>query len=243
MPITEEHFGAVTSFSNLFSNEMDGVDEYVDLLPLATFLDNVSAFTFVYWQKVDVAGIVGIDMPFSFRQNPGNNGMEIQSSSIVFLFSVRNGAASFGTFVPPTDFKWIHYAVVFDGTLFGNANRMKVYRDGVLQVLAFTGTIPAITSSVFNTTQIGARDAGFLFKGKMAHPAFFDKALDIIEVNEVVNKKMDDLRTTTVGGNIISAYYFPNGIADYPTWVDYVGVTDGTMINQENTDINVDVPV
>jgi predicted esterase len=41
---------------------------------------------------------------------------------------------------------WYHVAAVFDGTQTGNANRMKIYINGVSQTLSFTGTIPAITS-------------------------------------------------------------------------------------------------
>jgi predicted esterase len=41
---------------------------------------------------------------------------------------------------------WYHIAAVFDGAQTGNANRMKIYINGVSQTLSFTGTIPAITS-------------------------------------------------------------------------------------------------
>ncbi|MCF6407280.1 T9SS type A sorting domain-containing protein [Chitinophaga filiformis] len=41
---------------------------------------------------------------------------------------------------------WYHVAAVFDGAQTGNANRMKIYINGVAQTLTFTGTIPAITS-------------------------------------------------------------------------------------------------
>ncbi|MBW8683126.1 LamG-like jellyroll fold domain-containing protein [Chitinophaga rhizophila] len=41
---------------------------------------------------------------------------------------------------------WYHVAAVFDGTQTGNADRMKIYINGVQQTLSFTGTIPAITS-------------------------------------------------------------------------------------------------
>jgi predicted esterase len=41
---------------------------------------------------------------------------------------------------------WYHVAAVFDGAQTGNINRMKIYVNGALQTLSFTGTIPANTS-------------------------------------------------------------------------------------------------
>lgn len=41
---------------------------------------------------------------------------------------------------------WYHIAAVYDGAQATNANRMKIYINGVAQPLTFTGTIPATTS-------------------------------------------------------------------------------------------------
>ncbi len=70
------------------------------------------------------------------------------SNNSVYVF-VDNGSNSYGytaaNAVSPGN--WYHVAAVFDGTQTGNANRLKIYIDGVPQTLSFSGTIPASTSS------------------------------------------------------------------------------------------------
>ncbi len=74
--------------------------------------------------------------------------------------TVANGTTPFGTFstgvgtVPPRT-QWNHYAMVFDGTQTGNANRLKAYVNGELVTLAFTGTIPATAPTMTNNDRIG----------------------------------------------------------------------------------------
>ncbi|PSL46360.1 putative secreted protein (Por secretion system target) [Chitinophaga niastensis] len=43
--------------------------------------------------------------------------------------------------------QWYHMAVAFDGSQSANAGKLKLYLNGVLQTLTFTGTIPATTSA------------------------------------------------------------------------------------------------
>jgi len=49
-----------------------------------------------------------------------------------------------------------HYVLmIFDGTATGNSNRLKVYKDGVLQTLSFTGTIGTNTENGSPTIEMG----------------------------------------------------------------------------------------
>jgi hypothetical protein len=57
------------------------------------------------------------------------------------------GALAIGTLV--------HLTMVFDGTLVGNANRLKFYVDGVNVPLTFFGTVPAVTASSTAILEIG----------------------------------------------------------------------------------------
>lgn len=70
------------------------------------------------------------------------------NNSIYFM--VGNGSNTYGftgaNAVSPGT--WHHVAAVFDGTQTGDANRLKIYIDGVLQTLSFSATaIPASTSN------------------------------------------------------------------------------------------------
>jgi hypothetical protein len=54
-----------------------------------------------------------------------------------------------------------HYVLVYDGTQTGNANRLKLYRNGVLAAAAYGGTIPATyqMSGTFSPVRPGVGDA------------------------------------------------------------------------------------
>jgi hypothetical protein len=56
---------------------------------------------------------------------------------------------------------WYHVAAVFDGTQTGNANRMKIYINGVAQTLSFVGTIPAVTSGSTPTCIFGGETSAY----------------------------------------------------------------------------------
>lgn len=61
--------------------------------------------------------------------------------------AAENGSLSFGSFALGFTLAWRHFALVFDGTQTGNANRLKAYINGVQQTLSFFGTIPATVIS------------------------------------------------------------------------------------------------
>lgn len=61
-------------------------------------------------------------------------------------FVVSNGSNMNG-FVAKNVTGWHHAAFTFDGSQTGNANRLKIYFDGVAETASFTGTIPATTSN------------------------------------------------------------------------------------------------
>lgn len=63
---------------------------------------------------------------------------------------------------------WVHVALVFDGTLSGNSNRLKYFRNGEQLSLAYAANVPSATSnsSNINTFRIGA---GSPFGGSLTY--------------------------------------------------------------------------
>ena len=55
---------------------------------------------------------------------------------------------------------WTHITVVYDGTATGNANRLKIYINGVKQNLTFAGTIPASTQATTSNALVGESSDG-----------------------------------------------------------------------------------
>lgn len=76
-----------------------------------------------------------------FHVGPGDNSLWL----IMNNSSTSEGYTAAGVISPGN---WYHVAAVFDGTQTGNANRLKIYLNGVQQSLSFNGTIPATTSSL-----------------------------------------------------------------------------------------------
>jgi pimeloyl-ACP methyl ester carboxylesterase len=76
-----------------------------------------------------------------FHVGPGDNSLWL----IMNNNSYSEGYTAAGVISPGN---WYHVAAVFDGTQTGNANRLKIYLNGVQQSLSFNGTIPATTSSL-----------------------------------------------------------------------------------------------
>lgn len=83
---------------------------------------------------------------------------DVDAATIQILSNALYGYASAGNYglVAFTDSTKGHILTqVFDGSQSGNANRFKIYLDGVQQTLSFTGTIPATTGA---QTQIAIGD-------------------------------------------------------------------------------------
>jgi|GEM_PF-3021313 len=115
-----------------------------------TQLNNASKFTleaqFKYdatvssWTTIMRKGI-SLNDRIMLHIGPSNNSIYVM---------VGNGSNTYGytgaNAVSPGT--WYHVAAVFDGTQTGDANRLKLYINGVQQTLSFSGTIPATTSSI-----------------------------------------------------------------------------------------------
>ena len=133
--------------------DFDGSDDYIDT---GTGINpsGYSQFTLSAWAKSDVTdinnGIVG--------WYDGTNGIFIQSNTSGEGFVVLAGDGfDYGGVVTNIE-AWRYVTLVYDGTLSGDANRLKLYLDGTLQTLTFNGsssvpaTIPTLSSA---TNKIG----------------------------------------------------------------------------------------
>ncbi|ETR66444.1 MAG: hypothetical protein OMM_12786, partial [Candidatus Magnetoglobus multicellularis str. Araruama] len=86
---------------------------------------------------------------------------------------------------------WYHVAAVFDGSQVADADRLKLYIDGVLQSLAYTGTLPT-TTDTSNTYPliIGAENtsASVPFDGQMDELRIWTVARTESEINDNMNQ-------------------------------------------------------
>ena len=114
-----------------------------------------------------------------------NNSFAITHYSDNFLYPVvSNNSSSYG-YVAQNITGWNHFALVFDGSLTGNSNRMKLYRNGSLLTLGFNTTIPSTTSNNagFNNLRFGRSESGnYWSSGDFAEYGLWQEALSGADV-------------------------------------------------------------
>jgi len=163
----------------------DGVDDYVTAGDINA-LDNISAVTFTAWVKPNspstLKDIVGK------WSSSGNNGITLHTSYDYGTDDILWGGWNGNTFLESTT-NWFtnntwHFVVgVFDGTQIGNAGRLKLYGDGVLQTVSYTGTVPATTPNTAYDVRIGAdSEGGRNFPGVIDDVRVYNRALTATEV-------------------------------------------------------------
>ncbi len=91
---------------------------------------------------------------------------------------------------------WKHLAMVFDGAGVGNAGRLQVYVDGVLQNLTFTGTIGAAIANDTDLFRAATDAVSAFFDGRMAHLKIYNAALS----KEQVQNEMRSYRPLFTNG-------------------------------------------
>ena len=121
----------------------DGTNDIVSASPSLNALSKLSISTWVKSSTAQAAyfsyGVVGTY----------TNDILLAVSNGVLFGQINNGAdGTASVSYTPSSSVWRHIVIVFDGTQTGNANRLKLYVDGVQQTLTFSGyTVPATTAS------------------------------------------------------------------------------------------------
>ena len=115
-------------------------------------------------------------------------------------FKVSNGANAGGT-ITLSDTNWHHFALVFNGTLVGNSNRLKAYLDGTQQSLSYTGTVPSATTT--NTTPFRMGRAGTSYSNGLIDDVWlFGRSLSAAEVLELATTTSPDTQAPSVPGGL-----------------------------------------
>jgi hypothetical protein len=110
------------------------------------------------------------------------------ATSTLLSIQVNNGSdGGANVAYTPSGSTWRHICFVFDGTLTGAANRLKLYVDGSQQTLSFSYSPPATTGSPMspqcNLARYHAFPAGFFMSGRQDDVRIWFDALDATDVN------------------------------------------------------------
>lgn len=158
----------------------DGVNDYVNVSNTQACLGLKTNFTIEVWTKLPDTNRFNT----LFSYGDGWN----YSNDIIFFVAgnkieaqVNNGTDGSGTSLSSfTSTGWNQLTMVFDGTLTGNANRLKVYLNGVQQTLTYNYTVPTNNGQNSTLAGIGAYSTG----------NFNNYALGNVAINRLYNKSL-----------------------------------------------------
>ena len=130
----------IPPFMNTYSLDFDGVDDYVTCGYMSE-LDAIQTFTISMWVKFD--NVSGVQRIIGKTHNAvGHISLASVNDELYPSINGKYGTTTDANLVGGT---WYHIAMIFDGTLTGDINRLKFYIDGMQKTLSFTGTIPSMT--------------------------------------------------------------------------------------------------
>jgi len=158
---------------------LDGSDNVA--LGDITQVDGVGKVTLAAWIKRSAAGA----KVFVGKQASNQDlGIEAYSDGKLY-FDLSKGSSASGS-ITLNDTAWHHVALVFDGTLTGNANRLKGYVDGVQKTLTFSGTVGTLTSTSTTAFNIG-KMSGEYSAGQVDDTWLYARALSLAEVQDLMS--------------------------------------------------------
>jgi hypothetical protein len=162
--------------------DFDGANDYV-VLPIN--LGGRSKLTVSMWVKSNSSP----STYFSYSANgQDNNDILLYATSTLIGIQVNNGSDGGGTVAyTPSASLWRHIVFVFDGTLTGAANRLKLFVNASQQTLSFSYTPPATTASPTsaqcNMARYHAFPAGFFMSGRQDDLRIWFDALETVDVS------------------------------------------------------------
>ncbi len=230
------------SFTNVYSTEYDGVDDYVDCGTFAA-LNSATALTLSVWFKSSVyttsGRLVNLEKHVEIYQSNASYGNTQGRFYYKLMGNYGNGFKTLGGTSASgvgnlCDGNWHHLCFVFDNS----TTTSVVYEDGVAVITdaSTTGTL----NSASDTFYIGADPSGAnAIEGNIDEVAVFNSALTPSEIAAIYNSgNPQSLDSYSPLG------WWRMGDGDtYPTLTDNgSGGNNGTMTNMVSGDIVTDVP-
>jgi len=233
--------GGGGGFSNVYSVDFDGVDDYCEGASDFESFDGATQMSIMFWFKTQATSEQYIASQWDASVGANRN-LRVQikpSSTTVDIYLGQNIAfRSTGTTIN-TD-TWYHGAVTYNASNVGN-QRVKFYLNGSSQSqIGFSGP----TSMKANPTSpltVGKRTAYNFneFSGNIDEVAIFSDELTSGEVTTYYNSG----EPTDLTGESNLIHWWRMGDGDtFPTLTDNVGSYNLTMTNMASGDIEEDVP-
>jgi len=206
----------------------DGIDDYVNLGDIIE-LNGVSKFTIEAMVYCTTAG--QYKTIFSKRYS---DTYKIQLYGTNLTFAVGNGnlmSASMATAFPLNT--WIHVAAVYNASGSTNAERMKIYINGVSATLTYSGTVPSTTFVSSTPALLGSEattpSSNICFNGKLNDFRIWNTARTATEILATVNQSV-----SSASSGLVSEYKL-DGVGTSVTAYNSVGNIYNGMLYNFNT--------
>ena len=238
------YYADAPSYLNQYSMTFDGISKAVNCGNFEE-LDNSQYATISIWLKPNDLGSIN-RLCGKYRNAFFRLSVLQESNEITFVIS--NGVSVRGITTSSqivSTSTWYHICAVFDGTGATNADRCKVYINGVSQPLSFNGTIPTNIHDFKNTIQVPwwiGRTAGSGYTdGKLDENIVWDYAFTPAQVIDLYNSGTPkDMSSTSP----VHGWRMGEGATFTTNWnvPDEFGANDGTSQNMLITDRTTDTP-
>jgi len=173
------------------SLEFDGND-YVNFGDVSE-LNSANRFTIMGWVKQD--SNTANERIFD-KVKDGNNDISIAPYGGKLYFELGNGVNSYAywnsySFLIPSG-TWYHFAAIYDGTKGTNAEKLKLYVNGIERPLTFSGAIPSTTADLSGEDLTFSRP-GNDFNGILDEVAVWGRALSQIEITSLYQESLEGI--------------------------------------------------
>ena len=180
----------------------DGINDHVNFGDI-TEVNSAKKITFSY--SVNIDDTTAVQRTFFHKLKDTNNWLTIYTyTDERFLFQMNtSGTVTMGwlpsylSIIPGQTDQEINW--VFDGTGGANADRLKLYVDGVLQTLTFSGTIPAILPNMVTGNATVGRDSATTFKGKIYNFSLYSDSKTQNFIKDQFYSSDDEWQGTLIG--------------------------------------------
>jgi hypothetical protein len=169
-----------------------GFDGNNDLIYTPLYLSDLEAFTISAWYYRD-----STSYRFDISECEDNNKQRVKlirhMNGQVYGVVQSGNSGSYGYFAD-NSVGWKHLTMVFNGSASDNEGRLKIYSDGDLQSLTFSGEIPSSTPTFTNSLEIGHDIGSQLYsRGAIDEVGVWERAFTDDEVRNLYVKTSLDL--------------------------------------------------
>jgi hypothetical protein len=187
--------GGLAQIDNLNSMSFDGTDDFINVgsSEYLNGLNKMSVSTWINSDGYEGSSEQNILNDWNYNTANGHFRYDVTTSGHLRA-SIKVSTTTYGARIADsftfTDGTWYYTTFVFDGTLTGNENRLKIYINGIEQTTTqFSYDIPATLQNSTSTINIGrfGPTSPRLFKGKLDEVGIFNTALTDAEILSIYN--------------------------------------------------------